>query len=173
MAWKTEISPCCDAPSTNMTRIKSVKASDGQRRCVRCTNVFSCWIQVDDDQEEIMRIRGVGAHTGQKMEKSFEGNSPMKEIIYLVVDQRGVQNMRKTLPEVRRGEIPVKLTINVPPEAFSATLSQEITVNDWRPGIELSDVEFKHDIIKPEEAEVIRQRRLEKMRSILEGQASR
>jgi len=43
----------------------------------------------------------------------------MKEIIYLVVDQRGVQNMRKALPEVRRGEIPVKLTINVPPEAFS------------------------------------------------------
>jgi hypothetical protein len=34
-------------------------------------------------------------------------------------------------------------------------------------------VEFKHDIITPEEAEVIRQRRLEKMRSILEGQASR
>ena len=95
----------------------------------------------------------------------------MKEVIYLVVDQRGVQNMRKTLPEVRRGEIPVKLTINVPPEAFSPpTLSQEITVNDWRQGIELSDVEFKHDIITPEEAEVIRQRRLEKMRSILEGQ---
>ena len=79
--------------------------------------------------------------------------------------------MRKTLPGVRRGEIPVKLTINVPPEAFSPpTLSQEITVNDWRQGIELSDVEFKHDIITPEEAEVIRQRRLEKMRSILEGQ---
>jgi hypothetical protein len=98
----------------------------------------------------------------------------MKEIIYLVVDQRGVQNMRKTLPEVRRGEIPVKRTINVPPEAFSPpTLSQEITVNDWRQGIELRDVEFKHDIITPEEAEVIRQRRLEKMRSILEGQASR
>jgi hypothetical protein len=27
--------------------------------------------------------------------------------------------MRKNLPEVRRGEIPVKLTIAVPPEAFS------------------------------------------------------
>jgi hypothetical protein len=76
MALKTEISPCCDAPSTNMTRIKSVKASDGQRRCVRCTNVFSCWIQVDDDQEEIMRIRGVGARIQARKWKNYlKGNS--------------------------------------------------------------------------------------------------
>jgi hypothetical protein len=95
----------------------------------------------------------------------------MKEVIYLVVDQRGVQAMRKTLPDVRRGEIPVKLTINVPPEAFSPpTLSQEVTVDDWRQGIELNDVEFKQSIITPDEAEVIRQRRLEKMRAVLEAQ---
>ena len=51
--------------------------------------------------------------------------------------------MRKNLPDVRRGEIPVKLTIAVPPEAFNPpTLAQEITVNDWRQGIELGDVEL-------------------------------
>jgi hypothetical protein len=95
----------------------------------------------------------------------------VKETIYLIVDRRGVLGMRKNLPEVRRREIPVKLTIAVPPEAFSPpTLAQEITVNDWRQGIEMNDVEFRQSIITPEEAELIRQRRLEKMRQILEAQ---
>lgn len=67
----------------------------------------------------------------------------------------------------------MKLTIAVPPEAFNPpTRAQEITVNDWRQGIELSDVEFRQSTILPEEAELIRQRRLEKMRGILEAQAS-
>jgi hypothetical protein len=95
----------------------------------------------------------------------------MKETIYLVVDRSGITAMRKNLPEVRRGEIPVKLTITVPPEAFNPpTLSQEITVNDWRQGIDMEDVEFRNSIITADEAEVIRQRRLEKMRTILEAQ---
>jgi hypothetical protein len=43
----------------------------------------------------------------------------VKETIYLIADRSGILGMRKNLPEVRRGEIPVKLTIAVPPEAFS------------------------------------------------------
>ena len=54
-------SPCCGAHSTNMTRATAVRASDGNRRCARCSNVFSCRIDIEDeDQEEVMRIRSVG-----------------------------------------------------------------------------------------------------------------
>lgn len=95
----------------------------------------------------------------------------MKETIYLIIDQYGVQGMRKNLPNVRRGEVPVKLTINVPKEAFQPPmLSQEVTVEDWRQGIDMADVEFKQSIITAEEAEMIRQARLVKMREILEAQ---
>jgi hypothetical protein len=95
----------------------------------------------------------------------------MKETIYLIVNQNGIQTMRKTLPNVRRGEIPVKLNITIPKEAFAPpTLVQDVVVNDWRQGIELQDVEFRESVITPEEAQIIRERRVEKMKEVLEGQ---
>lgn len=95
----------------------------------------------------------------------------MKETVYLVISPYKVERMTKNLPDVKRGEIPVKLMITVPKEAFSPpTLSQEVLVNDWRQGIDLGDVEFRQSVITPEEAETIRQNRLAKMRSVLEAQ---
>lgn len=95
----------------------------------------------------------------------------MKEVIYLVVSQNKVERMTKRLPDLYRGEIPVKLTINVPKEAFNPpTLDQEVFVEDWRQGIDLEDVEFKKNVITKEEAEEIRQRRLARMKEVLEGQ---
>lgn len=95
----------------------------------------------------------------------------MKDLIYLVVDQDKVKRMTKSLPSIYRGEVIVKLNVGVSDKAFDPpTLSQEIYVDDWRKGIDLEDVEFRENIITEEEAETIRQRRLEKMREILEGQ---
>lgn len=95
----------------------------------------------------------------------------MKDAIYLVVSKRKVERMTKTLPYVSRGEVVVKLVITVTDKAFSPpTLDQEVIVNDWRDGIDLEDVEFKQSIITKDEAEIIKQRRLDKMQSILEDQ---
>lgn len=95
----------------------------------------------------------------------------MKEIIYLRVSRSKVEGMTKNLPYVNRGEVPVKLTITVPEAAFSPpTLDQDVVVNDWRDGIDLEDVEFKQSVITKEEAALIRERRLERMKEVLEGQ---
>lgn len=95
----------------------------------------------------------------------------MKDLIYLVIDNDKVKRMTKSLPSIYRGEVIVKLDVNVSQEAFDPpTLSQQIFVDDWRKGIDLDDVEFRQSIITEEEAETIRQRRLEKMREILEAQ---
>ena len=95
----------------------------------------------------------------------------MRTVIYLIADRYGITAMRKNLPDVRRGEVPIKLTVTVPEEAFAPpVLTQEIVVEDWRQGIDLADVEFRKNIITPEEAETIRQNRLAKMREVLEAQ---
>lgn len=95
----------------------------------------------------------------------------MKDVIYLIVNRSGVQGMRKSLPQVHRGEIPVKINVTVPEGAFTTpVLEQHITVNDWEQGIDLKDVEFRHSIITADEAETIRQNRLAKMKAILEEQ---
>jgi hypothetical protein len=95
----------------------------------------------------------------------------MKETIYLVVSPYKVERMTKNLPGLSRGEIPVKLTITVDQKAFrEPVISKEVYIDDWREGIDIADVEFKESIITQEEADGIKQRRLEKMRSILEAQ---
>lgn len=79
--------------------------------------------------------------------------------------------MAKKLPNIYRGEVIVKLNVHVTDKAFNPpTLDQEVYVDDWRKGIDLEDVEFRQNIITKEEAEEIRQRRLTKMREVLEGQ---
>lgn len=93
----------------------------------------------------------------------------MKEIIYLVVSQQKVERMTKNLPQLSRGEIPVKVSVEVEQGAFrTPVIEKEITVNDWRLGIDLDDIEFKQHVITGEEADMIRERRIEKMRGILQ-----
>jgi hypothetical protein len=61
-------SPCCVAPSTTMNPVIS-DARSKDRRCVRCRQVFC---RIDVDQEEIMRVVGVGSRTqaGKPWKKS-------------------------------------------------------------------------------------------------------
>ena len=95
----------------------------------------------------------------------------MKDVIYLTVNRQGVQNMRKSYPGTKRGESIVKLSVEVPNEAFCPpVLEQHVVVNDWREGIDLEDVKFEQNIITKEEAEMVKQKRLAKMQEILESQ---
>jgi hypothetical protein len=95
----------------------------------------------------------------------------MHDVIFLVVDRTKVQRMTKSLPTLRRGEIPVKLNITVADGAFrEPVLEREVEVTDWLDGIDLADVAFEHSVITEEEAAIIRAHRLERMRQILEGQ---
>lgn len=95
----------------------------------------------------------------------------MTEIIYLVIDRSGVRRMTKNLPSLNRGEIPVKVKVTVENEAFrTPVIEKEVYVDDWREGVDIADVEFKQNVITPEEAEQIKQRRLEKMQEILQNQ---
>jgi len=95
----------------------------------------------------------------------------MKDTIYLTVDKTGVKTMRKGYTGTRRGEVCVKLNIEIPDNAFEPPiLEQNVIVCDWRKGIDLEDVEFNQGIITEEEAAIVREKRLEKMRMILESQ---
>jgi hypothetical protein len=95
----------------------------------------------------------------------------MKEVIYLSIDRFGVNRMTKNLPSLKRGEIPVKLTLTVEDQAFrEPVIEKEVHIEDWRQGVDIADVEFKESVITEEEAQLIRERRLEKMREVLEQQ---
>jgi hypothetical protein len=95
----------------------------------------------------------------------------MKETIYLVASHYKVERMTKNLPALTRGEIPIKLTLTVDEKAFrEPVISKEVHIDDWRDGVDIADVEFRGSVITEEEAELIKQRRLEKMRGILEAQ---
>ena len=95
----------------------------------------------------------------------------MKETIYLVVSPYKVERMTKNLPELRRGEIPVKLELEVAEDAFrEPVITKQVHITDWRDGIDIADVEFKESVITEEEAELIKAQRLERMKSILEKQ---
>jgi hypothetical protein len=94
----------------------------------------------------------------------------VKEVIYLAVSRQGVSKMTKNLPALARGEVPVKLILDVSDAAFGPpVLEQHVTVTDWRGGIDIADVEFREAVITEAEAEVIRARRLNAMLSTLEG----
>lgn len=95
----------------------------------------------------------------------------MRDVIYLTMTPSGVQTMRKSYAGARRGEAIVKLNVEVPAEAFNPPmLEQQVTINDWREGIDIEDVQFNKSIITEEEAEIIRQKRLAKMAQILQEQ---
>lgn len=95
----------------------------------------------------------------------------MKDTIYLIVDQRGVQSMRKSFVGTRRGEVCVKLNVEVDKKAFEPpVIEQTVVINDWRDGVDIEDVQFNQNVITEEEAAIVRQKRIEKMASILEEQ---
>src|SRR5580700_12050722 len=93
----------------------------------------------------------------------------MKEVIYLTVSRQRVESMTKRLPNLDRGQIPVKLTIEVDDAAFrEPTIEHRVHVTDWRQGMDLPDLELRDGIITEAEAAVIRDRRLAAMRKVLE-----
>ncbi len=95
----------------------------------------------------------------------------MKETIYLRVSRSKVEGMTKRLPDLARGEIPVKLVIEVDQSAFrEPVIEQHVKITDWRDGIDIADVTLKEAIITEAEAALIRTRRLAAMREILEQQ---
>lgn len=95
----------------------------------------------------------------------------MNETIYLVLDKWGVKRMTKNLPSLNRGEIPVKLNVTVAEEAFrEPVLVKEVTIEDWRQGVDIADVEFKESVITEDEAALIREQRIMRMKEILEEQ---
>lgn len=68
--------------------------------------------------------------------------------------------MTKRLPSVKRGEIIVKLHVQVDPGAFgSPTIEQSIRVADWADGIPLTDIDLKQLTITRAEADQIRRQR--------------
>lgn len=94
----------------------------------------------------------------------------MKETIFLRVSRHKVEGMTKNLPYVNRGEIPVKLTIEVKDDAFKEpTIAKSVVIEDPLAGTDIaSDVEFSGNIITEEEAEKIKRMRLDRMATILQ-----
>lgn len=92
----------------------------------------------------------------------------MKDTIYLVISRNGVQSMRKSLPDCKRGEIAVRVHIEVSQESFAPpVIEQRIVIQDPYQGIDLADVHFTGSVITEAEAEMIRRQRLQKAAEIL------
>ena len=95
----------------------------------------------------------------------------MRETIYLIANRRGIEKMTKRLPEIKKGQIPIKLTVEVEQKAFTPpTVEKSVFIEDWKKGIDIEDVNFEKNIITDEEAEIIRNKRLDKMKQILTQQ---
>jgi len=95
----------------------------------------------------------------------------MKDTLYLTINAQGVQSMRKSYTGCRKDEVVVKLNVEVAKEAFQPpVIEQFVKVNDWKSGVDIDDVKFEEQWITEEEAEIIREKRLQKMKEILENQ---
>lgn len=80
----------------------------------------------------------------------------MKDVIYLVVNANQVVRMTKTLPSLKRGEVPIKVSVSVDDNAFSTpTISREVIVTDWQKDVRLNDLELRQNFITEEEVEMI------------------
>ena len=96
----------------------------------------------------------------------------MKEVIYLTASRSGVgSTVRKNLPtNLSRGEVPIKVVVEIAPDAFAPpVIEQSIYIENPYKGIDLEDVHFSGSVITEAEAEVIRQRRLQKAAEILKA----
>lgn len=95
----------------------------------------------------------------------------MKEVIYLRVSRNKVEGMTKNLPYINRGEIPVKLILEVKDDAFKEpVIEKSVVIEDWQEGTDLADVQFEGNIITKEEAEAIKKMRLDRMAQVLQEQ---
>jgi hypothetical protein len=93
----------------------------------------------------------------------------MKDTIWLKCDKAGVRGMTKGMPDTRRGEIAVKLVIEVQDGAYTPPVAeQHVTISDWREGTNLPDVDLREAVITEDEAQVIRDLRIAAMRQVLE-----
>lgn len=96
----------------------------------------------------------------------------MKEVIFLTASRNGVGNtVRKNLPtNLRNGEVPIKVVVEIASDAFAPpVIEQSIVIENPYKGIDLEDVHFNGSTITESEAELIRQKRLEKAASILQA----
>lgn len=96
----------------------------------------------------------------------------MREVIYLTASRNGVgSTVRKNLPtNLGRGEVPIKVTVDIAADAFAPpVIEQTIVIENPYRGIDLEDVHFNGSTITESEAELIRQKRLEKAADILKA----
>lgn len=92
----------------------------------------------------------------------------MKEIIWLVCTRQGFERATKRPPVLNRGEIPVKLVLEVDPAVFGPpVLEMKLHVRDWREGLVLPDPELRDMTITEAEAEKIRAQRLAAVEQML------
>lgn len=96
----------------------------------------------------------------------------MKDIIYLRVSRKKVEGMTKTLPYVQRGEVPVKIAIEVADDAFKEpTIFKEVTIEDPLAGTDIAaDIHFEGSVITEAEAEQIKKQRMDRMAEVLREQ---
>ncbi|WP_020402227.1 hypothetical protein [Gracilimonas tropica] len=98
----------------------------------------------------------------------------MKDTFYLIVSNSKVERMVKThraAKDLNRGEIPVKVNLEIPDTNWKPPyLEKDIVVNRWDEGIDVEDVNFDGQYVTEEEADMIRQHRIQKMKEILEQQ---
>lgn len=85
----------------------------------------------------------------------------MKDVIYLVANKNRIDRLMRSVPEnLRKGEHAMRVEVTVDDQAFrSPLLTKQIHVEDWREGIDVSDVEFSEPYITEAEAKIIRDRR--------------
>lgn len=92
----------------------------------------------------------------------------MRDTVWLVVTRNKVDRMTQRMPVVNRGELPVKVNVIVPADAFQPpVLEMTLEVKDWRDGTELADLSLTQGVITQAEADLIVQRRVAQMADIL------
>lgn len=96
----------------------------------------------------------------------------MRQTIFLYATEYGIENrVTKELGRVGRGQIPIKLTLDIEETAFrEPVITKEVRIEDWRQGVDIADVDFKETFITEEEAAAIREMRFQKMSEILKQQ---
>ncbi len=84
----------------------------------------------------------------------------MKDTIYLIVNRWKVERMTKNVPQLKKGDYVCRVDVTVKEDAFTEPmLVKEVTVENWREGVDVSDIEFSEPYITEEEATIIRERR--------------
>ncbi|NBC02461.1 MAG: hypothetical protein GVY20_02025 [Bacteroidetes bacterium] len=98
----------------------------------------------------------------------------MKETIFLIATKNGIDRMVKresSATDLRKNEIPIKLTVKISEDNWKPPfIEKEVVVDRWDKGVELIDVDFEGSTISKEEAEILRQRRINKAAEMLEQQ---